>query len=1282
MTTPTVLLLVLVCMWEEQRGRSSLTVSLPITARNSQEDLIELRAAENFLVNHGQNAEVPMTTHIPLTPGLTDKEKNGMDEIVQISTQTPDFTLQTTLTRKIWNVITSKSDHVDNGDNVHTQSLEAQQSMEAEANGDPNHHVKLQTVSHPESRVLPEGISGRGLVSRGEGLTLTGVGPHSRRKRSWQWNQFFVIEEYRGPEPVLIGRLHTDMDRGDGRTKYILEGEGVGSVFVIDGNTGNIHVTKSLDREEKDQYRLIAMVTDRQTGHALEPSSMFIIRVQDINDNPPVFQNEPYSTTVPEMANIGTSIIQVTATDADDPTYGNSARLVYAVTQGQQYFSVDPQTGVLRTAVTDMDRENQDTYLVVLEAKDMGGHLGGMSGTTTVTVRLSDVNDNPPHFRKSAWSFSISELAAPGVEVGRLSATDADLGENAMLEYTILDGEEGDTFNITGRDQEAVIVLNKLLDYERCGSYSFSVEVMNPVVDARFLRKGPFKDRATVRVMVLNADEPPRFSRSRYRLDVPENCPPVCSVGRVSAVDPDTGQSSNIRYSIDPQSDPEALFRIASDSGLITTVMELDREREQWHNITVIATQRDNPNLVTRVVVAIETLDQNDNAPELDRQYTTSVCDSSTPGQVVQVLRAVDRDQGGQDATVHFSIPPESSSALNLTIRESGGATARLVLQSTLQPLAGFSSSLLTLYVPIVLRDGASGLTNTGTVTVTVCPCLRGGMQAEERGRQRDRGWERQTVCLPLPSASPSLIFSMVTLLALLACVTTLLVVCALSLSLRHQKRDSHSPFEEDDVRENIITYDDEGGGEADTAAFDITALQSMHRVQRMQDGRNIWYTQQNQARARTYSWSRTPHSALDPRHPSSTPVYGHLCYSIHTLPVLRDLPEGPTPFQSGLQLAKLMETYGLPGHQMGNVNNSQVIQNQSTFDLLESGAVPLNPAEPQFPSREGPESMRADSRPTEREGGRETNTDNQQQQLHPNQGPIRTQPESVLTDEALVLTYSVPNGSCSQSHSSSISSSEQQENKTESSPSQTTTTTGASSSAVDDTDTDSSTLPSSEKNENTVGVSQVNSSHTHTNTLAESTYSIVGSLNQGSGGIPVTGTTLYPGSAEFLNMYAFGRSLSGGMLGYGRGWGCAQGLVSNRAGAKGGANCNPSLPLRMEDFLKHRLDQVTDLSQPPYDSLQTYEFEGGDSRAGSLSSLESEGEREEERGRDAVDELDQNFHRLVKIIEEREQEKECERSSVEETPRAEDRSQGLDVNEMSKTESVDEEKEVSRWDF
>ncbi|GLD51437.1 uncharacterized protein AKAME5_000449500, partial [Lates japonicus] len=133
---------------------------------------------------------------------------------------------------------------------------------------------------------------------------MEGKGSRSRSRRSWIWNQFFVIEEYAGPEPVLIGRLHTDMDRNDGRTKYVLRGEGAGSVFVIDEKTGNIHVTKPLDREEKDEYRLIATATDRQTDRALEPSSQFIIRVQDINDNPPVFDEGPYSATVPEMANI------------------------------------------------------------------------------------------------------------------------------------------------------------------------------------------------------------------------------------------------------------------------------------------------------------------------------------------------------------------------------------------------------------------------------------------------------------------------------------------------------------------------------------------------------------------------------------------------------------------------------------------------------------------------------------------------------------------------------------------------------------------------------------------------------------------------------------------------------------------------------------------------------------------------------------------------------------------------------------------------------------------
>lgn len=198
-------------------------------------------------------------------------------------------------------------------------------------------------------------------------------------------------------------------------------------------------------------------------------------------------------------------------------------------------------------------------------------------------------------------------------------------------------------------------------------------------------------------------------------------------------------------------------------------------------------------------------------------------------------------------------------------------------------------------------------------------------------------------------------------------------------------------------------------------------------------------------------------------------------------------------------------------------------------------------------------------------------------------------------------------------------------------------------------------------------------------------TYSIVGSLNQGGGGIPVTGTTcgLYSGGAELLDMYAVGRRdltpqilpLPVGVMGYGREWGPGRHLVSERGGAD-------SLPLRMEEFLKFRLDQVTfDLSQPPYDSLQTYEFEGSNSRAESLSSLESEGEREEEREREGgVNKLDQKFHRLVELIEEREREKETERRSAEDETSVGD--QDTDANDTSGKEGADREKEENRWDF
>lgn len=100
-------------------------------------------------------------------------------------------------------------------------------------------------------------------------------------------------------------QLHSDVDKGDGKVKYVLSGEGATSIFTIDENTGDIHATKRLDREAQAYYTLQAQAVDRLTNLPVEPRSEFVVKVQDINDNEPKFPDGPYLAGVPEMSPLG-----------------------------------------------------------------------------------------------------------------------------------------------------------------------------------------------------------------------------------------------------------------------------------------------------------------------------------------------------------------------------------------------------------------------------------------------------------------------------------------------------------------------------------------------------------------------------------------------------------------------------------------------------------------------------------------------------------------------------------------------------------------------------------------------------------------------------------------------------------------------------------------------------------------------------------------------------------------------------------------------------------------
>eukprot|EP00076_Gallus_gallus_P025452 XP_015147997.2 cadherin-8 isoform X1 [Gallus gallus] len=654
-----------------------------------------------------------------------------------------------------------------------------------------------------QSQVLPSGSS-TGLKRLTEEQRVL-----NRSKRGWVWNQMFVLEEFSGPEPILVGRLHTDLDPGSSKIKYILSGDGAGTIFVINDKTGDIHAMKRLDREEKAEYTLTAQAVDRDTNKPLEPPSEFIIKVQDINDNAPEFVDGPYHATVPEMSVVGTFVTKVTATDADDPVYGNSAKLVYSILEGQPYFSIEPHTAIIKTALPNMDREAKEEYFVVIQAKDMGGHMGGLSGTTTVTITLTDVNDNPPKFAQSLYHFSVMEDVALGEPIGRVKANDLDIGENAKSSYDIIEGDGMDIFEITtdAQTQDGVIRVRKPLDFETKKSYTLKVEAANIHIDPRFISGGPFKDTATVKIVVEDADEPPVFSSPTYLLEVHENAAINSVIGQVTAHDPDVS-SSPIRFSIDRHTDLERQFNINAEDGKITLATPLDRETNMWHNITIVATETRNHSQVSRVPVTIKVLDVNDNAPEFASEHEAFLCENGKPGQVIQIVSAVDKDDPKNGHYFLYSLLPEMINNPNFTIKKNEDNTLSILAKHN-----GFSRQKQEVYLlPIIISDsGNPPMSSTSTLTIRVCGCSSDGIV---------QSCNVEAYVLPIG-------LSMGALIAILACIILLLVIVVLFVTLRRHKNEPLIIKDDEDVRENIIRYDDEGGGEEDTEAFDIATLQN-----------------------------------------------------------------------------------------------------------------------------------------------------------------------------------------------------------------------------------------------------------------------------------------------------------------------------------------------------------------------------------------------------------------------------------------------------------------------
>uniref|UniRef100_A0A5F9CLC9 Cadherin domain-containing protein n=1 Tax=Oryctolagus cuniculus TaxID=9986 RepID=A0A5F9CLC9_RABIT len=178
------------------------------------------------------------------------------------------------------------------------------------------------------------------------------------------------------------------------------------------------------------------------------------------------------------------------------------------------------------------------------------------------------------------------------------------------------------------------------------------------------------------------------------------------------------------RYAIDRESDLDQIFNIDANTGAIVTSKGLDRETAGWHNITVLAMEADNHAQLSRASLRIRILDVNDNPPELATPYEAAVCEDAKPGQLIQTISVVDRDEPQGGHRFYFRLVPEAPSNPHFSLLDIQDNTASVHTQHV-----GFNRQEQDVFfLPILVVDsGPPTLSSTGTLTIRICGCDSSG---------------------------------------------------------------------------------------------------------------------------------------------------------------------------------------------------------------------------------------------------------------------------------------------------------------------------------------------------------------------------------------------------------------------------------------------------------------------------------------------------------------------------------------------------------------------------
>ncbi|KTF90509.1 hypothetical protein cypCar_00024820 [Cyprinus carpio] len=347
----------------------------------------------------------------------------------------------------------------------------------------------------------------------------------------------------------------TDLDKGiNGAVYYELKEDH--PHFEVNKLTGELTLKKAFDAdlsnveyplvilahyETTPYYRLTIRSTDTLTGARSEVDVDIV--VVDVNDNAPAFRNASYTSTLPENSMIGTD-----------------------------YFHIDSTSGLVLTARL-LDYELTPSFSFIVRATDNGSPF--QSSEVTVTVLVSDVNDNPPSFSQPLYEAFVSELAPRGHIVTCVQASDAD---------------SSDAESLSQRRQGIQ------------PAYNLNVSVSD----------GVFTNTAQVNIRVMGANlYSPVFSQRFYLAEVRENAPAGTKVIQVRATDDDSGIFGQIMYSFINDLGKTQFY--IGDDGLITTAQKLDRENPINRDILLTVMALDGGGRASFCTVRAQDLDSGDN---------------------------------------------------------------------------------------------------------------------------------------------------------------------------------------------------------------------------------------------------------------------------------------------------------------------------------------------------------------------------------------------------------------------------------------------------------------------------------------------------------------------------------------------------------------------------------------------------------------------------------------------------------------------------------------------